>query len=273
MLLWSRVRFIGLLMAAISGALSWSVDRFELFGGTASVGFLMALWAELVILRLRPERRWYDGRAIAESIKTLVWRYSVGGEPFSVSVPQSEAIKLFAIRVRSLLQEFGKGLGEPIHGAVTNASMETVRTLPFEVRREVYIKARVAGQTEWYSERGDFHRRSVARWRYLLVLGEVAALFLAALRFSGVLYIDFAGILAAAVSAGAAWIGIRQHESLSAAYSVAAQELSISSSLLSVTTEGEWSTAVSDTERAISREHTTWLASRTGIDVQADKSS
>lgn len=29
-----------------------------------------------------PEERWYDGRALAESAKSLAWRFSVGAMPF-----------------------------------------------------------------------------------------------------------------------------------------------------------------------------------------------
>lgn len=57
----------------------------------------------------------------------------------------------------------------------------------------------------------------------------------------------------------------KQHRALAQAYAVASQELaSITSQLNRGITEQEWPQFVIDAEEAISREHTTWLASRVG---------
>jgi hypothetical protein len=81
-------------------------------------------------------------------------------------------------------------------------------------------------------------------------------------RAFGAWNIDISGVLAAAVAGGAAWLGLRQYSSLASAYSVTAAELGLSYSKLAETVENEWAAAVADSEEAISREHTMWLASR-----------
>ena len=72
------------------------------------------------------------------------------------------------------------------------------------------------------------------------------------------------GILAAFIAAGTAWVAVKQFSPLASAYSVATKELAVQASKLEMVAEPEWSLFVADAEEAISREHTTWLASRTG---------
>ena len=74
--------------------------------------------------------------------------------------------------------------------------------------------------------------------------------------------LDFAGIIAAMVASGAAWLALKQYSQLTSAYRVAAGELAIQADVLNTVNEAEWPQAVADAEEAISREHTMWLASR-----------
>ena len=65
----------------------------------AAFAFFLGLILQLDRLVNRPERTWYEGRAVAKSGKTLGWRYAVGGEPFRVdTLSQKQADDLFARR-------------------------------------------------------------------------------------------------------------------------------------------------------------------------------
>jgi len=46
------------------------------------VAFLFTLSCSIYLFKERPDRDWYAGRALAESIKTLTWRYICRAEPF-----------------------------------------------------------------------------------------------------------------------------------------------------------------------------------------------
>ena len=72
----------GGLSAAIGGALSWHLGSFDITAWIILFGFISAFGCELALLILQPERTWYEGRAVAESVKTLAWRYSVCADPF-----------------------------------------------------------------------------------------------------------------------------------------------------------------------------------------------
>src|ERR1019366_3013548 len=81
----TAARLLLTIFAALALALAplWPTELFhrddvEILALAASALFLAALLAEIRLVRGRPERGWYDGRAVAESAKTLTWRYAVG---------------------------------------------------------------------------------------------------------------------------------------------------------------------------------------------------
>src|SRR5688572_16797679 len=75
-----------LVVAAAAGAVTWKVGggTTDWAGVIAAIAFVVALLTRLDLLTGRPERIWYEGRAAAESAKTLAWRYAVGGVPFAI---------------------------------------------------------------------------------------------------------------------------------------------------------------------------------------------
>ena len=88
------------------GLITWRRGRADLAAVIAGVAFSAALLAELYLLRRRPDRLWYDGRAAAESAKTLTWRYLVGGNPFGLTeVSEEEAERLLLHRFRQIAAE------------------------------------------------------------------------------------------------------------------------------------------------------------------------
>src|SRR6267142_1619276 len=85
------IRLIGLVGAGAFGLATWKTCKAptDWAGVLAALCFFAAVIVEIYLLKERPERTWYEGRAAAESVKTLSWRFSVGGEPFGIGA-QSE---------------------------------------------------------------------------------------------------------------------------------------------------------------------------------------
>lgn len=215
-----------------------------------AVVFGIALVLELVVFRNRPERAWYDGRAGAESVKTLSWRYAVGGAPFSLDVSDPEV--LFAQRLQDI---FGKS-EEP------REEMKQARSTPLEARRALYRRERIEDQSRWYTNNAQRNERRARLWSIVLVLVEAGAFIAALLRAMGKIDFDLFGIVGSIGAAVAAWTQTRQHETLAAAYSVAAQELAIIAERVDgVDGEEAWGEFVGSSEEAMSREHTMWRAS------------
>jgi len=84
----TRIRLFALLGAALFGLFTWRYGSspVDWSGVLAASLFGIALIVEAFLYEVKPERTWYEGRAAAESVKTLSWRYAIGGEPFNVRV-------------------------------------------------------------------------------------------------------------------------------------------------------------------------------------------
>jgi hypothetical protein len=253
-----------LVVAALGGAVTWTIADGDLsIGGLMSViAFTASLFVGFTIVHLRPEERWYRGRAAAESVKTLAWRYAVGGDPFLSGAPDADV--LFTRRLSDLIDAL-RDLGLPaVEGSEQiTARMRSIRSSSLAERRIAYRQGRIEEQCAWYTRkarRNDRRGRAWATASGLLILAGLAA---GLARTFTLLEVDLMGLAAATAAAAAAWAQMRQHRTLASSYGLAAQELGLTAALIGgVTEEREWSRAVSDAEDAISREHTTWLARR-----------
>ncbi|HEY6811189.1 MAG TPA: DUF4231 domain-containing protein [Propionibacteriaceae bacterium] len=259
-----RVRLGALLVAAFGGALTVTTAAgFQIGGGLAFLAFACALGAELFLSTTSPLATWYEGRAAAESAKTLAWRYMVRGEPFEVDEPNVD--KQFLAQTHSLLQDLQSlslGTAEPDAHQISD-KMRQVRALDFEERRQVYLVDRIVDQQRWYSEKAGWNDRRARSWVLVSIVLEIAGLIGGALKAFSLINFDLLGFLAAAAGSVMAWIEAKQHRNLATAYGIASQELaSIATELPTVSSEERWAAFVGQAEEAISREHTLWRASR-----------
>jgi hypothetical protein len=259
-----RVRLGSLVVAAFGGALTLTTTGgFQVGGGLAFLAFACALGAELFLATTSPLTTWYEGRAAAESAKTLAWRYMVRAEPFEVD--DVDVDKQFHAQTYSLLQDLRSislGTEEPAAQQITD-KMRHVRALDFNERRQVYFADRIADQQRWYSEKARWNDRRARGWVLVSIVLEIAGLIGGALKAFGWINFDLLGFLAAAAGSVTAWIEAKQHRNLATAYGIASQELaSIATELATLKSEERWAVFVSQAEEAISREHTLWRASR-----------
>lgn len=258
----SGIRLGALMAAAALGALSFVRDTWPGIGWLIVIAFVAAFASEVILIAEQPERDWYAGRAIAESTKTLAWRYAVGAAPFSSNLSQSEADKLLNSRIAEVVSTAKDRLD--LHGKqpTITASMKALRSAQLEVRRSVYIQNRTREQQQWYSNKGKLNARRASIGRWAMVLCEILAITAAVAAVGSDLLVDLAGILAAFVASLAAWVATKQFSQLASAYRVAAVELALQEDVLTRVSVEEWTNAVANAEEAISREHTMWLASR-----------
>ncbi|MDV6231774.1 DUF4231 domain-containing protein [Rhodococcus cercidiphylli] len=260
----TRTKVGGGVFSALGGVLTWHVGRFDLAAAIVLIGFSVALVSELMSWVCKPERSWYDGRAVAESAKTLAWRYSIGSDPFPVEMPRAEAEEVFRERMVEITREIADVVIFDSADQVITPKMDLLRSAEFVDRRAAYIYGRTLDQKDWYAQKARYNRKQANTWRMLLITSEVVAVVLAAGALLGRWHFDFAGLLASGIAAGAAWVAVKQFSPLASAYAVATMELGIQANRLSSVNEDRWALVAADAEEAISREHTTWLASRTG---------
>jgi SMODS and SLOG-associating 2TM effector domain 3/SMODS and SLOG-associating 2TM effector domain 1 len=263
----TQLRLVMLIVAAVFGLITWRGGRADLAAVVAGAAFAVALLAELYLLRRRPDRLWYDGRAAAESAKTLTWRYLVGGNPFGLTeVSEEEAERLLLHRFRQVAAELRGAHLVPVSDAddQIGPALRRVRSLPLEERRALYRRGRIDAQRAWYRTKARWNERRATQWSLILTGLEALGLGGAILKATGVFGFDLLGLASALVGAGAAWVQTKQHQTLASAYEVASQELAVIGAHGDwASDEPAWAHFVDQAEEAISREHTTWRASHT----------
>jgi hypothetical protein len=221
--------------------------------------------AEIYLALTKPEKSWYEGRAVAESAKTLMWRFMVGGAALGIKGPKLTAEEYLLHRYLEIANDLPGLELTPTIGSSDQITeyMREVRALHLRERMRYYIQGRLDNQIDWYGQRSRWNRKHAAIWMALLLMLELAGLIAAILRATGVLPIDIMGILSAVAAGGIAWVQAKQYQALAAAYAVAYHELAIIKTGASkILSEESWATYVAAAEDAISREHTLWRASR-----------
>lgn len=261
----TRLRLVLLCAAATSGIVPLTVGKGEinvpsLFG----VGFfVLALGIEGLLWRDRPDKAWYDGRAVAESAKTLAWKFAVGGDPFPITMSPADARRLLLARLDAVSSQFRELELEPVDAPLVSSWMTAQRASPFDERRMVYLEQRVGHQQHWYAVKATYNRRRARQWRTTLVALELCGAAISLVEATTRTGLFVAPVLAAVAGAVVAWLETKQHDSVARAYSAAVRDLASARLRLElVETEESWATEVGDAEEAISREHTVWLASR-----------
>ncbi|MFS8098877.1 DUF4231 domain-containing protein [Lentzea alba] len=256
----SRLRLLSAIVAAIGGAASWKMGKLDFWGFVSVAGFLAALYAEFRLWNLKPEEDWRSGRAVAEAVKSLAWRFAVAGNPFPHDLPKAR--QELAAQTGEVVRKYGQNLTFDSANPSATPEMTELRGKPFEQRRRQYIEGRVRVQKTWYADKARGNKDRASLWRGGLIVGELLAVLLAGAKAVGFWDIDASGVLAAAVAGGAAWLGVKQHETLRMTYGTAATNLALMEEKLADAAEEEWAAAVADAEEAIGREHSAWLASR-----------
>ena len=260
----SACRLWALVAVAALAALASLIDQWSAIVALAPIS--VALFAEIMLLARRPERRWYQARAVAESAKTLAWRYQVGGRPLGRGMTDDEADTELIARLRALLNEFRDLALLATNQDQVTSTMRRLRSSPLEERVAAYRKGRIEDQRAWYSHRADWNRRRSDWSQVGLIVVELAAFGTALLTALLGLSVSVYSLLAALAVAGVGWLQIKQHRSMADAYSIASHELAaINSTIASVGGEDAWEEFVHQAEDAISREHTLWLASNRRI--------
>ncbi|MGH3717068.1 MAG: DUF4231 domain-containing protein [Micromonosporaceae bacterium] len=261
---WRATQLMLLLAAAVAGVLSWQLTaRLDLATVAAAGAYAAALVCERARVQRNPEREWYRGRAGAESVKTLAWKYAVGGEPFVAGAPDADATFHDSLRgVTASLAEVDWISDDPDPVQITPA-MRELRAAPLAERREAYRRDRIADQRAWYAGNAAGARRGARRWSTVVTVATSIGLIGAAVKAFGGPGLNFLGVASACAAAAAAWTQFRQHESLASAYGVAARELAlIEDQVAGCEDETTWARLVKESEEAISREHTMWAARR-----------
>jgi hypothetical protein len=258
---WTKWLLILNIGAAALGALSLSDERSQQAALVATVLFAAGLMFAYRIAAEKPNRRWYDLRAAAESAKTLAVQYAVAGGPYGTTVPDADQLYRDAVRAIPEALPNLPALGRQ-DDPITDG-LQGIRGKPFAERKEIYLRDRVQDQRDWYSRKALANQEAADKWRNVTFGGQLLGIGGGAVRALGVWDVNLLGIAAALTTAAAAWVRTKGYESLAEAYKVTSRELEkVEAEGRAIESEEDWPDYVSDAENAFSREHTLWLARR-----------
>ena len=184
---------------------------------------------------LKPEQLWYGGRAVAESAKSMAWRYMAGADPYSCDSPPSETDRTFVSALESIFKE-RKQLAFRFGGVFSEQPqiterMRAVRSGALGERRSTYLLERIADQRRWYGDQAQRNRSAESKYFNLIVVSQFLAFAaaLALVRWPNS-DIKLTGLLTCLASALIAWVQVKQHKELAQSYSIAkSSERSVSS--------------------------------------------
>jgi hypothetical protein len=253
----------GLLIITAFFSLGWSDTRAYF----AAYAVVFALSMIIMVYRSikKPERTWYQARALSESVKTLSWRFAMRAEPFD-DARSSDARRDF----RNLLSDVLKA-NHSISDALSDlksdgeqlpSAMQDMREKKLEERRAFYLLYRIADQREWYQKKAMANGAAARWWVAISCLAYGLGLIFILTRIVDPTSVGWpTEPLVVFASAAIGWTQIKKFNELAAAYTLTAQEIGLVKGLIEdAATAGEFSSAVNEAELAFSREHTQWAA-------------
>lgn len=264
-----RWMLIASVAAAGSTWLASALHKYRTAYNSAALVLAITAFVSTFVLKERKyEDGWYLGRAVAESVKTRTWRYMTGATPYGIDLEQRTVDERFIGDIRRILADSSNLTLERAPDQSReeiSAAMRSIRSLSLRERLHTYRDRRIIDQRDWYGTRASANATSE---RNLFVLVLMCQFLASIVALYGILRDSVIGdstaVLAAAGTGFVAWLQVKKYQETAKAYAVASHELSMAEALVGgVETETQLSKFVEDSESAISREHTLWIARRT----------
>jgi hypothetical protein len=212
------------------------------------------------------DKVWFDGRAVAESAKTVTWRFMMKVPPFHED-PTAEARLVAQLKeIREARPQLGRHVAatQVLVGLPITEFMRERRAAPLDERRAFYVGERLSDQRSWYARKATQNATASARWFWIVACLQIAAVVLAVVQaVSKVLPINVVPIITTCAAAFTAWGQMKRFDDLAQSYALAAQELEDLESLAGNRTAiDDFAQFIEQSENSISREHTMWCARR-----------
>ncbi|WP_434746287.1 DUF4231 domain-containing protein [Candidatus Pantoea rara] len=227
--------------------------------------FLMILL--FVKMKFSSSSDWYKYRALAESIKTMSWRYSMKSSPFN-SGDDLKDYKKYQVFLEEILKDSNyiprKVSGNVLTKNNFTGSMKTTREMSWEDRKEFYLTHRILNQWEWYRSKSTYNSNMAKKWwRGILVL-YLFAFFTSLYNIWFNDYFIFpVSVLTTLASSLLGWSQIKRFNELSSSYLLTSGEIGLMKEQVNyIYTQDSFSDFVNESELAFSREHTQWEARR-----------
>ena len=216
------------------------------------VGFLLAG----ALATTRPDRQWYDARWIAETSKSLAWRYLAGNN-------QTE--DQFRAGLEKLLQEKEALVADlaVLSSALPSITprMQKMRQQPLTVRSEFYQTQRLQDQRDWYRRKAHTNRKAESGWYAAILACQFIAAVWALFLLTHLVSANAIELFTILATAFLSWAQLRQHQQLAQSYGLAAHRLGmLAQEGKHLDTEDKLQAFVEKSEQVMSGENSSWYA-------------
>ena len=255
--------YLGLLVLAALVSFSW--PKF-VAGAVVSAMLFLATLGILIFLRVnRHDDVWYNGRAVAESVKTISWRWMMRADPYPDCADVAIVRKQLINDLKDILNQ-NRGLSHSLNASAASndpitQTMSQVRNCPISQRLEIYKTQRIEDQAGWYTKKSSYNRKRAKFWFWVSVILHLVAIALLLYKIYSPASDLPIEVIATAAGAVLTWLQAKKHNELNSSYSLAMHEIGlINGEAELVETEEQFSDFVINSESAFSREHTQWVA-------------
>lgn len=254
-----------ILLLIIASVFSFLGINSTLMAILAAIVFVITIIINIVLMTKNYHDTWYKARSIAESIKTVTWRYLMNAEPF-YSRNTRESNEKFTQIVDEILQDT-KNITEKFDSkyhamSLISDNMNIVLKCSIGDKIKFYISSRIQEQREWYAKKTKYNQTQYKIWFFIMIVLQVIAIVivLSRIAYPEMKYLS-PEILSVIITGILTWIQLKKYRELAASYSFTAHEIGIiESKATNINTASELSSFVQDSENAFSREHTQWIA-------------
>jgi hypothetical protein len=234
----------------------------------AAIGLIISLVLTGRIKESQKERTWYGARAVAESVKTITWRFAMAAEPFPTTLNNAEVDELVRSKLIEILKD-RKSLnysaaGDANSQAQITEEMRALRREQWELRMAIYLKDRIQDQRKWYASKAKSSDTLESLYFWIILAVQLISVVAAsAFAVWPALHLNLTAVFTAATASLFAWLQVKRYQETSQSYALAAHDLGIiEAGAATLHSEQAFAKFVADAENAMSREHTLWAARR-----------
>jgi hypothetical protein len=231
----------------------------------AAASFFAAPVLKVVTRDRRYDRQWFDGRAIAEAVRSTAWRYMMRVPPFDADSADAKVADELRTALQARPNVTPALASGPERIVQISPAMREVRARSVPDRRELYRAARIDAQIAWYRSKAVSYGRRSSQLFWIAVAAQLIAFGVVAVGLvePTIARFNILGLLGTAAIAATVISQVNRHDELSKRYGYALQELALIEGVAaSAETEPELAKMVSDAEGVIAKEHGLWVATR-----------
>lgn len=254
-----------LILLIFAAFISYAMPH-DTIGALLSAALFLVTLGILIFIRVqRPDDTWYNGRAVAESVKTRSWRWMMRAEPYEDCESVEIVAKHFINDLKTILEQ-NRSLSHSLQSTSAakdpiSQNMKDIRSSNVKDRLSVYVEQRVQDQVEWYWKKASFNKRRAQQWFWISVFLHAIAIAMLLYRIKEPALSLPVEVIATVAGAALTWLQAKKHNELNSAYALTAHEIVlIKGESDSVRDEKQLSEYVINSEAAFSREHTQWVA-------------